>query len=340
MITSSKVIGAGVSYETYSRQAPGVVRGNREFIMSRSELTNFASNPKRWLDGYREDDDTDTDATVWGNLIECLAGLNGDFEERYAVAPAEYADEKTGKLKPWTFAANVCKAWREEQGERNVIKSELRDKAEKAVAALQADADVSELFACSQNQVMVAGVWRDAATELEIPLRCLLDLVPDVAHPVFSKTLADFKTCRNGCPDFWARVVDDAGYDVQAALSTDLFVKATGRDITEWLMPAQENVHPFHVVKPMPALSAEFLKYGRAKYESALTLYARCLATGEWPSYSTGSRLVLDAPPCQIIGPDTLYSYRQSGGLPAAQRDYEPKPDPTLLDGIPFTPGN
>ena len=207
MIASSKVIGAGVSYETYSRQAPGVVRGNREFIMSRSELTNFASNPKRWLDGYREDDDTDTDATVWGNLIECLAGLNGDFEERYAVAPAEYADEKTGKMKPWTFAANVCKAWREEQGERNVIKSELRDKAEKAVAALQADADVSELFACSQNQVMVAGVWRDKETGLEIPLRCLLDLVPDVAHPVFSKTLADFKTCRNGCPDFWAREI-------------------------------------------------------------------------------------------------------------------------------------
>ena len=55
MIISAKVIGVGVSYETYSRQEPNVGRGSPLYIMSRGELTNFASNPKRWLDGYRED---------------------------------------------------------------------------------------------------------------------------------------------------------------------------------------------------------------------------------------------------------------------------------------------
>lgn len=329
MIVSAKVVGAGVTYDVYSRQAEGVKRGSKEFVMSRSELTNFASNPKRWLDGYREDDDTDTDATRWGSLIECLAGLNGDFEERYAVAPAEYADEKTGKMKPWTFAANVCKAWREEQGDREVIKSELRDNAEKAVAALQSDAEVSELFNCSQKQVMIVGVWKDKTTGVEIPLRCLLDLVPDAAHPVFGKCLADFKTARNGSPDTWARVTDDANYDVQAALSLSLRVKATGEDRVDWIHAVQENVHPYHVVKPMPALTMEFIAYGRAKYEAALLSYARCLADGVWPSYPTRDRLVLAAPPCQLIGPDSLYSYRQSGGLPPERRDYEaPKQKP------------
>lgn len=363
MITSSKVIGAGVSYETYSRQLPGVGRGNREFIMSRGELTNFASNPKRWLDGYREDADADTPATKWGSLIECLAGLSVAFDDAYAVAPKEYAvkackcpscgtvtDSKSCRVckcdrveievvKPWNSTATICEKWEAEQDDRDIIKSEVMEKASIAVEALNEDDEVSELFRCSQKQVMVVGLWHDKSTGIEIPLRCLLDLVPDKSHPEFGKCLADFKTARNGSPDIWARVVDDSGYDVQAALSIALYVAATGEDRTDWLHPVQENVAPYHVVSPMPALSTEFIAYGRAKYEAALTAYARCLATGIWPSYPTRDRLVLNSPPCQIVGPDTLYSYRQSAGLPASQRDYEPKPDPTLLDGIPFSPG-
>lgn len=328
MITSAKIVGENVPYDVYSGQAAGIQRGSKDFIMSRGELTNFASNPKRWLDGYREEE-SDTDATRWGSLVECLAGLNGKFDDTYAVAPAEYADEKTGKMKPWTFAANVCKAWREEQGDREVIKSELRDNAEKAVAAIQSDAEVSELFKCSQKQVMVVGVWKDKVTGLEIPLRCLIDLLPDAAHPMWGKSAGDFKTARNGSPDIWPRVVDDCGYDVQAALSLALYVAATGEDRIEWIMPVSENVAPYHVVKPMPALTSEFISYGRAKYEAALLSYARCLADGVWPSYPTRDRLVLAAPPCQLIGPDSLYSYRQSGGLPPERRDYEaPKQKP------------
>lgn len=322
MIVTSKVIGDGVSYEAYSRQS--AERGEREFIMSRGELTNFAFNPKRWLDGYREDKG-DTNATRWGSLIECMAGLSGNFDDFYAIAPTEYKDDK-GNAKPWNWNANVCKAWREEQGEREVIKSDLREKAELAVEVLEDDLDVSRLFEHSRKQVMVTGFWKDKATGLEIPIRCLIDLVPGETHPdpLIRKALGDFKTARNGCPDIWARVVDDSGYDVQAALSLDLYVKATGEDRTDWLTPCQENVHPYHVVKPMPALTAEFLAYGRAKYEAALKLYAQCLATNHWPSYSTGNRIVIG--PTQLIGPDTLWKYREAGGTVANRTDYQPEP--------------
>lgn len=334
-LISATVIGEGVAYDFYSRQAPGIKRGDVGFVMSRGELMSFASNPKRWLDGYREDDDTDTEATKWGNLIECLAGLNGDFEERYAVAPAEYADEKTGKMKPWTFAANVCKAWREKQGEREVIKSEMREKAELAVAALETDAEVSELFNASQTQVMIVGLWKDEETGLGVPLRCLLDLVPAAANPTYGKCLADFKTARNGCPDIWGRVVDDSGYDVQAALGMLLYTKATGEDRTDWLWPLQENVHPYHVVKPMPAASVEFILWGRNKLEASLALYAGCCATRIWPSYSTGNRMVLTSPPCQLVGPETVYAYRESGGMPPDRRDYEHE-KPTSFTPSPY----
>lgn len=325
MITSAKIVGSNIDYEVYSKRAPGVGRGHKDFIMSRSELTNFASNPKRWLDGYKDDYD-DTMATIWGSLIDVMAMTPQKFEERYAVAPSEYLDDKTGKMKSWTFATNVCKAWREEQGDREILKADVYAEAQKAIAALHADVDVSELFKCSQKQVMVTGEWRDKETSILVPVRVLIDLVPDVTHPLWGKSLCDFKTARNGNPAIWARVVDDCGYDVQAALSTDLYASATKEDRTDWCFPLQENVKPYHVVKPMPALSAEFLAYGRVKYQQALGFYAHCLATNTWPSYPTGNRLVFGA--LQFVGPEQLYSYRESAGLGNRLTDFEPTPKP------------
>ncbi len=318
MIQNAKVAGVEVEYKSYAKQL--VERGHPEFSMSRSEIMSFSLNPKRWLDGYR--DDEGNDATDWGSLIECLAGLNGTFSERYAVAPAEYEDEKTGKKKLWNWNANACKAWREEQGEREVVKAETYGRAKDALEALRDDSEVRDVFWCSKKQVMVCGEWRDKATMLEIPIRCLIDLVPAADQSVYGKFLGDLKTARNGNPDTWARVVDDSGYDIQAALSLDLYAAATKEDRCEWLFVVQENVKPYHVVKPLPALSAEFIAFGRAKYQLALREYAQCLGTKRWPSYSTSNRIVFG--PCQYIPPDTLWKYRETGGAVHSRPEYQP----------------
>lgn len=338
MIISAKVVGSNVPFEVYSKQADGVSRGHKDMILSRGDIMNFSTNPKRWLDGYRIESE-DTAATAWGSLIETLAGLSGDFADKYSVAPEVYPDKKTGEKKPWNWNSTFCKDWRDAQGEKEVVKSDVMEKAEKAVAALEDDDDVSDLFSLAQKQVMVVGIWKDKDTGIEVPLRCLIDIVPGLLSARFKKALADFKTARNGNPDMWARVVDDSGYDIQAALSLDLYTKATGEDRTDWIWPVQENVPPYHVVKPMPAATQEFIAYGRAKYESALRSYAACLTTGTWPSYSTGSRLVFGA--CQYIGPESVWSYREHGGMPPDRHDYQPQPksDGAALDGIPWTPG-
>lgn len=329
MITGAAIIGVGIPYSVYSRQAPGVGRGHSDFALSRGEIVNFASNPKRWLDGYREEEH-DTFATKWGSAVECLAGLSGKFDEAYAVAPAEYTDtgmecprcksvtySKTCRtckcdrveikiMKPWNSGASICEQWERDKGEREVLKFDFFEKVKLAVAALESDIDVVALFNCSQNQVMVSGFWSDGG--IEIPIRCLIDLVPDAAHSTFGLFLADLKTTKNGCPDTLANVIDSYGYDVQAALSIALYNAATGDKRCGWILPTQENVAPYHTIKPMPALTVEFLEYGRKKLESALTLYAQCLATNKWPSYSTGNRIVID--PCQYVGPETLWKYR------------------------------
>jgi len=304
-----KIVGDNVSYETYHRQEKR--RGDKDYSMSRSELVEFASCPAKYILGPQADDSTSS--TDWGSMIDCLLTSPDKFDELFAVSPETYPDTKTGEPKPWTGASNFCKAWKAEQGDKKIIKSALKLDADAAVKAIQENPDVSELIKVSRKQVFVIGLWKDVATKLEIPVRILIDLVPPADHPTMGKWLADFKTARNGDPAAWARVVDDSGYDVQAALYSDLYIAATKEDRTDWVFAVQENVAPFHVVSPMPALSAEFLEYGRIKYRSALAYYARCLSLNQWPSYSTGNNLVMGA--LQIIGPEGLWSYRETAGF-------------------------
>ena len=307
---NAKVIGCDISYETYSRQE--TKRGDKDFSMSRGELVEFATCPKRWLDGYGESKDSDTTSTIWGSLIDCLVTSKESFEHRFAVSPETYSDAKTGEPKPWTGAANFCKAWKKEQGDKTIIKSETMESAEKAVAALRENPLISELFSVSKKQVMVAGFWLDEATGLEIPIRVLIDLMPPKDHAIFGKWICDFKTARDGNPSKWPREIDDHSYDVQAALITDLWIAATGEDRTDFVHIVQENVFPFHVVSPPPALSSEFLEWGRMKYKSALRRYCQCLSTGVCPSYV---QVGIPFGKTQIIAPDGLWNYRQGVGM-------------------------
>ena len=332
-LTQCKIIGDNVDYGTYSAQT--VERGDKAYIMSRSELVEFFECPAKWILGPQPDDGTPS--TNFGSLVDCLVTSVEKFDSLFAVAPATYPGAK-GEEKPWTRQANYCKEWEAERVAegRTVIKADVKEQADLAVTAILADSDVSELLRVSRKQVHIAGIWKDKDTGLEVPIRGLLDLVPPKEHPVFGKTLADFKTCRNGSPAQWARVVDDQAYDVQASLFFDLYIGATNEDRTDFIHAVQENVAPFHVVKPMPSLSSEFLQWGRAKYQAALKLYAQCLKTGVWPSYPVAG---LPFGPLQIIGPDSLWSYRQMAGQGSLDRStYQPEPEPPADEKGDLTP--
>ena len=323
-----KIVKADCTYDEYHKQ--DAKRGDKDYSMSRSELVEFASCPAKWILGPQSDDSTPS--TNWGSMIDCLLTSPDKFDELFAVAPETYPDTKTGEPKPWTGAANFCKAWKAEQGDKTIIKSALKLDADAAVKAILENADVSELIKVSRKQVFALGFWKDAATKLDIPVRVLIDLVPPADHPQFGKWLSDFKTARNGDPAAWARVVDDQAYDVQAALYSDIYTAATKEDRSDWVFALQENVAPFHVVSPMPALTAEFLQWGREKYQAALTRYAQCLATGVWPSYAV---VGLQYGPTQLIGPESLWTYKQSAGQGSldARTNYQPAPTPADENG-------
>lgn len=333
-IINAKVVGFGISYKTYSTQMVGVSRGHREFSMSRGELVNFATNPKRWIDGFQANEDP-TKATAWGSLIDTMALTPERLDDQYAVSPPTYpakgmecpkchsvTDSKSCRAckcdrvettieKEWNGTAEFCKEWIKKQGEKEIIKSEVMDEAKTAVSILEEE--MSGLLTVSKRQCFCVSEWQDKETGLAIPIRCLIDLVPDKDDSVYGKALANLKTARDGDPDIWPRVVDANGYDVSSALEMDIYTAATGEERCDFILPIQENVKPYHVVKPFVALTAEFIEYGRVKYKIALREYAQCLATNHWPSYPTGDRLVYGN--LQFLDPKSLFKYRETGGV-------------------------
>jgi hypothetical protein len=278
--------GDGVTYETYARQAVGVTRGHPDFVMSGGDLSEFASCPHRWRMGYR---DGETLSTEWGSLIDCILLDPNSFDRRFAVRPETYTNEKK-EVKEWNGNANVCRAWKEQQNGKQIIKPDDLSVAHDAVRILRADNQIAETVDNSRKQVMLTGFYDDVDTGLRIPLRALIDLVP-----ADSKFIADLKTCTSAAPRAWKTHVHTYGYHQQAARHLDLWNAAHGDTRNEFRHIIQESYPPFEIAKRM--LAAEFLSLGRYQYVKALKRYAKSLKTDSWEGYDapqSNADLVID----------------------------------------------
>lgn len=262
-----------------------VERGDPSMVIGRSTLMEFNRNPARWKSGFKE---SDSDATDWGTLVDCLALTPEQFKMRYAVAPTVYIDAKTKEEKPWNWNANVCKEWREQQGGKQVLKNSEYQAAVSAVQMLHADEEVKAMLSSSQKQVMATASYTDKETGITVPLKILIDLLPDVRSQ-WGKSIVDLKTCQCGAMRPWVRSVSEWSLDCQAALYLDVWTANTGEERLEFRHIVQESFAPYHVTKRL--LSVEFIEIGRQKYLNALQKYCQCLKTGVWPGYPCGREI-------------------------------------------------
>jgi len=277
LLTAGTVIGHVANPESYRQQE--LQRGEPEYSMGRSSLMEFARCPARWRNGYESED---SKATEWGSLVDCLFLTPAAFKNRYAIAPETYPDAKTGEPKAWNLNSNWCKEWIAQQEGKEVIKHKLFGPACDAVKVLQSDPEIKALRDCSQTQVMAVASYQDEETGIVVPLKILIDLVPDV-NSKFGKSLADFKTTNCAAMRPWTKHVFDFGYDMQAAFYLDVWTANTGEDRLEFRHVVQESFAPYQTERRL--LSAEFLEIGRNRYKTALQKYCQCLKTNTWPGY-------------------------------------------------------
>lgn len=303
--TNARIVGENVPYSQYSQQT--VQRGDPSFVMSRGELMEFAACPHRWRMGYQS---SGSRATEWGSLIDCLALQPHQFDSLFAVTPATYESHgmecpvcksvtsaktcakcKTDRvpvtvLKPWTSNEKSCEEWEIEQevNGKTVIKSEVFNRAKAAIKTLFDNPRAAELINCSRRQVMIRAEFKSRAG-LVIPVRMLLDMVPDKAHADFGRWLVDLKTGASGDEFDFRSSIFEHHYDAQGAMCADGYVAATKEDRTDFVHLVQENKEPWEVAYPFPSMDEEWLALGRHKIVHALEYYAQCLASNNWPSY-------------------------------------------------------
>lgn len=277
---NARIISDGTDPAVYL--ATGGRRGQPDYVMSRGDLVEFSRCPSRWVRGY--EGDGGSKATTWGSTIDALLLDPLNAGSRIAIYPETYpADGKKGETieKPWSNNATFAKEWKKSHGDKLFLKQEEADEAQSAVGLIRSHADLAAMIDSGRKQVFVMAEYHDAAMDIVIPVKGMIDLVPE-AHP-FGKSLVDFKTCVSAGERDWQQAVYYRGYQVQAAMYLDLWNAATGEDRTDFLHILQENYPPYEVAKRI--LSAEYLELGRSKYQNALARYAECLKSGEWPSY-------------------------------------------------------
>lgn len=273
-----KVLATGVDPRVY--HAKPLPRGHKDFVMTRSELMSFYWNPRGWILGSEE---KGTKSTEFGSLVNCITLTPKLFFNLVAICPATYTNKK-GEQSAWKkdLRNQEIADWYEENEGRLIVKSDANGQAHAAAKRLREDGKIAALLDCSDAEVLVQGTYHDRATDVSIPVKALLDLVPRLGSP-FQRCLADLKTARNAAPAGWGRTCFDDDLHVQAAFYTDLYASATGEDRTDWLHVIVENLHPYEPARRL--LASDFVSLGREQYIAALQRYCRCLASGYWPGY-------------------------------------------------------
>jgi hypothetical protein len=288
MITAAKIIGTQVKQADYKKQT--AKKGDPAYIMSRSDICDFAECPHKWRFGPER---TTTDAMEWGTLIDELVLTDGKSEHPFAIAPKTYTDDK-GNVKPWNWNANVCKVWAQEREGQMIVNSATFEAAKLAAKLFREDPTVGPLLKASVFQMNIAAKWK-AANGLLIPIEALIDIVP-AKDSDYRMWLGDLKTTNNATTKAWRRRVFDDGLYVQSALYTDLFNAATGEERNTFVHPVQEKDEPYEVVRRM--MDETWNEMGRALYVKVLNEYAVSVKSNEWPGYDNGEQSIRGWTPC------------------------------------------
>ena len=264
------------------------------FILSRSQLRAFGKNPSKW---WRKTGRDETSAMRYGSLLDAMLLAPEHFERAFTQRPDEYPVEckKGGPLtmKPWHSGANWCKdklAEFEAEGLTPYTSGDMMS-ARSAITRLLGDDDITRVLLGSRKSVFVLVNYLDRATGLNVPIKIMVDLVPDCDPERGS--LGDLKTTSDASGEVWQRHVFSMGYHYQAAMYLDAWNACTGEDRQGWFHVVSESSAPFEPAQR--ALSTEFIELGRNEYQRDLALFCECVDAGKWPGYDgeTHSRLIL-----------------------------------------------
>ena len=239
-----------------------------------------------------------------GGKVYCYGAGRGANREEWEIAPVWDDDAMAYVTRDplpdgveliessWNALATYCKAWKAEQGSKEVVKAPVLDAARKRAARIRELPDAQKLFDGAQFEVSI--VWTDPQTGL----RCKGRL--DLYNESLNHAIGDGKSTQNPADyENFARTMRRYHYCEQAAFYRDgvnILLAKDGREVPQmgtftWLV--SEDAKPF-----TPAVytimdtgyegSGPYFVHGRCGYHGWLQQVAHALKNDFWPGLNPG----------------------------------------------------
>ena len=122
--------------------------------------------------------------------------------------------------------------------------------------------------------------WRDDRSGVEC--RARLDWLTE--NILGEPCIVDYKTCASASPQTIARSIASYGYHQQASWYLDGAETTGVAEDPGFLFVFQEKTPPYPV--SVIALDREAMRVGHARNRRARSVFAQCMATGEWPGHA------------------------------------------------------
>lgn len=248
--------------------------------VSNSGITKILRCPalfRAWQNGEAEE--PKSDALLFGNVFHCLALEPETFASRYAVKRENGATKAGKEEKSAAQAAGV-----------QLVALEMFDAAKGMAEAVRRQKLVQRMNEAPDVMREVSVYWTESVSGVEIPCKARIDFLATVLG--FGMVTCDLKSITDASPEELSRSMFKWGYHRQAAWYRRALA-AVGIPSEVFVLLAVEKAAPY-IVTPANVAPAARL-YGEGECERALSIYADCVKSGEWPCY-TKEILELDLP--------------------------------------------
>lgn len=244
-----------------------------ERVVSKSKLCHFARSAYKFKHGP-EPDFSKNYNVIFGSVVDCLLLTPDAFDSDYIVAP--FTDWRT----------KAAKAWKEDhkKDNREVISEEVNETAKACVKAIRAHKIAGPLcdpFGNVETQVSCVLHGAEPETGLAFELKSRIDVLPHIGSH-YGEWIFDLKTTDS--IERFDRIMANLHYHAGAAIYLDLWNVLCHPDDRrrKFGFIVAEREPPFEVA--VLECDPIDIEAGRRAYEGWLHEYAKCVASGEWPS--------------------------------------------------------
>jgi len=217
----------------------------------------------------------------------------GSLAHELLLRPADEVDSSIVVVKADSFRTKAAQAQRDEAIEAGKLPVLEREFEKASIACGHIAARLIEYDIRLNGLSEIAAFWQEIASDgTVVQCRALMDHVIRAEGLIY-----DLKSCRSAHPRAIQKAIESYSYHIQSAAYTRgverIEPKLVGRVKYRWLFV--ELTEPYVVVPAEPAGSMRQL--GDARWTQAIDTWAHCTATGEWPAYSRGEVLRIEASP-------------------------------------------